>query len=233
MSPKVENHVIILAAGRGTRFGGSMPKQFVEVNGRPLLHYSLKTFLDHGAIDSVTVVLPEDFIDFQLPLHGKLRQPVVGDVERHRSTIRALHSLETGDNDRVLIHDAARPLVSAELIWSVCVALDGGADLVAPAIPIDDAIIDVRHLYVVERATYAALQTPQGFRVNLLRNSMARFLEMDGEDSWTPTCEFEIVRNINQSAKAQLLDGCFRNHKVTRDFDAMRLRTILPPGENA
>ncbi|MDR0679338.1 MAG: 2-C-methyl-D-erythritol 4-phosphate cytidylyltransferase [Puniceicoccales bacterium] len=216
MEKRRSNHTIILAAGRGRRFGGAIPKQFQSISGRPLLHYSLATFLNHPDIDSVTVVLPEDFLNFPLPDHSKLRPAVIGGKERHQSTIRALAALCCAENDGILIHDAARPLVPGSLIGDVCQALQQ-ADLVTPALPISDALIDRDNLFVVDRTHYAAVQTPQGFRCSLLRHAMAQLEERERE--LTPTCEFEVVRILYPAAKAVLVAGHPMNEKFTHPTD--------------
>jgi 2-C-methyl-D-erythritol 4-phosphate cytidylyltransferase/2-C-methyl-D-erythritol 2,4-cyclodiphosphate synthase len=213
-----------LAAGRGQRFGGAVPKQFQTIGGQPLLHYSLATFLNHPDIDSVTVVLPEDFLNFPLPSHGKLRPPVAGGKERHQSTINALTTLSCADGEGILIHDAARPLVPGSLIGEVCQAL-GQADLVSPALPISDALIDRNNLFVIDRAHYAAVQTPQGFRCYLLRHALAQLEGREIEQA--PSCEFEMVRVLCPSAKAILVAGHPINEKFTHPIDGELMGHML------
>ncbi|MDR2664604.1 MAG: 2-C-methyl-D-erythritol 4-phosphate cytidylyltransferase [Puniceicoccales bacterium] len=227
MGKERSNHAIILAAGRGQRFGGSVPKQFQIVEGRPLIHYSLRTFLNHPDIHSVTVVLPEDYMNFSLPVHGKMRPPVVGGKERHDSTIRALANLSSDGGDGIIIHDAARPLVPHLLIGEVCRALHR-ADLVTPALPIGDALVDRDNLYVIDRAHYAAIQTPQGFRCYILQEAMARLEQLGQmENLAIPTCEFEIVRVLCPAAKAVLVAGHPQNEKFTHPVDADRMGRSL------
>ena len=222
MTNKRKNHAIILAAGRGSRFGGNILKQFVRINGKPMLHYSLETFLNHDGIDSVTVVLPKNYKDFPLPRHEKLRPSVTGGVERYHSTIRALTSLESDGDDGILIHDAARPLVPSTIIGDVCAALDE-ADLVIPTIEVSDALIDTKHLYIIDRECYAALQTPQGFRSEPLRRSMTQ-LELRDMSKWrAPSCEFEIVRLLQPTAKVKMIPGHVQSFKVTYDNDLCRM----------
>ncbi|MDR2667542.1 MAG: 2-C-methyl-D-erythritol 4-phosphate cytidylyltransferase [Puniceicoccales bacterium] len=226
MSHRKENHAIILAAGSGSRFGGIIPKQFLRINDKPLLNYSLETFLDNEYIDSVTVVLPRDFINFPLPSHAKLRHPVLGGEERYESAICALDGMRVDDDANIIIHDAARPLVPPELIGEVCKSLDS-ADLVTPVVEISDAIIDVGSLFVVDRSNYAAVQTPQGFRYDMLRSAMA---QVDGRDmaQWpTPSCEFEIVRVFFPSARAKLIAGHWLNHKITSERDICLLKQFF------
>jgi 2-C-methyl-D-erythritol 4-phosphate cytidylyltransferase/2-C-methyl-D-erythritol 2,4-cyclodiphosphate synthase len=223
---KKTNHAIILAAGRGSRLGGTVPKQFQLVQNYPLLHYSLATFLNHKTIGSVTVVLPEDFLDFPLPSHRKLRPPVAGGSERYLSTIRALDALCAAKNDGVLIHDAARPLVPESLITAVCNALDD-ADLVTPTLPINDAIMDSENLFVVDRAHYSTLQTPQGFRCSLLRKSMEQLKGKDMTQWKMPSCEFEVARVFFPSAKVKVVAGHPQNYKITNPHDKKQMELLL------
>jgi 2-C-methyl-D-erythritol 4-phosphate cytidylyltransferase len=215
-------HAILLAAGWGKRFGQEMPKQFHEVNGRPLLHYSLETFLGHEDIDTVSVVLPEKFIAFPLLPHPKLLPPIVGGIHRHLSTHNALQKLEGGPDDGILVHDSVRPLVPEALIGEVCRALES-ADVVTPILPIDDALIDRENLFIVDRAHYAAVQTPQGFRRSILADALFRLLQMDSADRRIPSCEFEIVRAFLPSARATAIPGHHKNLKITHLGDVEHL----------
>jgi 2-C-methyl-D-erythritol 4-phosphate cytidylyltransferase len=225
-------HAIVLAAGSGERFGKDIPKQFYAVGGRPLLFYSLETFLGHEDVDTVSVVLPEKFINFPLPRHPKLLPPVVGGAYRYLSTHNALRRLSGGPEDGILVHDSARPLVPGSLIGEVCRALDS-ADAVVPVFPIDDALIDRDSLFIVDRAHYAAVQTPQGFRRSILHEAFLLMGQMDMKNRHIPGCEFEIVRGLLPAASALAIPGHHRNFKITRDCDLERLGQFTGDGNSA
>src|SRR5690606_12284602 len=101
---------IILAAGRGTRAGGEVPKQYASIGGHPVLERTLATFLEHPAIDRVKVVIGVDDVsryEALAPRHAKLLPPIGGGDTRRHSALHGLAALATDPPERVLIHDAA------------------------------------------------------------------------------------------------------------------------------
>jgi len=130
MSAKqVKTVALIMAAGRGLRVGGSLPKQYLTFNGRSILEQSIAAFLHHPAVDAVRVVIgsgdedlyAQTIVSLQSP---KLLPPVIGGEERCDSVRLSLESLEEYSPTHVLIHDGARPFVSYDLITRVREALE-------------------------------------------------------------------------------------------------------------
>ena len=160
---------LIVAAGRAERFGGGVPKQYLPLAGRPVLRHSIETFLAHPAVDAVRAVIqPEHRALYDAATAGlALLPPVDGGATRQRSVLNGLESLGELAPARVLIHDAARPLVDAKLIGRTLAALDRAAGAVA-AVPVTDTLKrtdDGRSVAgTVERAGLWRAQTPQGFR---------------------------------------------------------------------
>ncbi|NBB82711.1 MAG: NTP transferase domain-containing protein, partial [Alphaproteobacteria bacterium] len=119
---------LLVAAGRGTRFGGALPKQYRRLAGQAVLRHSVRAFLDHPAIDRVAVVIDPAFRDLYDGAVGDLPldPPVDGGDTRQDSVRRGLEALAARPPEpaRVLIHDAARPLVDADTIAGVVAALD-------------------------------------------------------------------------------------------------------------
>ncbi|MBS1303625.1 bifunctional 2-C-methyl-D-erythritol 4-phosphate cytidylyltransferase/2-C-methyl-D-erythritol 2,4-cyclodiphosphate synthase [Loktanella sp. SALINAS62] len=149
---------IIVAAGRGLRAGGGLPKQWRDLAGRPVIDRTIAAFSTHPAITQVIVVLhPDD-------MH-RLRNPdvicVAGGSTRQESVLAGLRAT---DAERVLIHDAARPLVSAALIDRVCAMLDHHTGA-APALAVTDALWrgDTLVTGLQDRDGLHRAQTPQGF----------------------------------------------------------------------
>ncbi len=170
MSEKKRVAVVVLAAGRGERAGSvEGPKQYRQIAGRSVLARTLDVFLDHPRIEKIVVAIhPDDEALFgeavgQLPdrVHT-----VIGGITRQASTLSALESLTKDKPDHVLIHDAARPFIDAELIDRVCGGLED-RDAVLPALPVSDTIKrtndDLLVLETVPRDDLYAAQTPQGF----------------------------------------------------------------------
>ncbi len=151
--------IIIVAAGRGSRAGGDQPKQWQDLAGRPVLAHTIAAFTGYGRI--VTVIHPDD----AARAHALTADYVLGGDTRAQSVLNALRHLDGSGVTRVLIHDGARPLVSAAVITAVLAALDH-APAAAPALPVTDALwrgTDGAVSGTHDRAALFRAQTPQGF----------------------------------------------------------------------
>lgn len=154
---------VIVAAGRGSRAGGEVPKQWQMLAGQPVLAHTLAAFRGH--VDRLVLVIHPDDRVRASGLAGDAML-VAGGATRDASVRAALEALDGGDVTRVLIHDGARPLVDAGVIGRVLGALDSHPGA-APALPITDALWrgqDGRVAGTQERAGLWRAQTPQGFR---------------------------------------------------------------------
>ena len=157
---------LIVAAGQGTRAGGE-PKQYRLLGGMPVLRRAIRAF-EHPAVDGVCVVIGrEDHAAYESAVKAlNLLPPAVGGATRQVSVRNGLDALKDRDPGSVLIHDAARPFVSAGIIASVARALETFAGAI-PVLPVADTLKRVSELNVlsnVAREGIAAAQTPQGFR---------------------------------------------------------------------
>ena len=159
---------LVVAAGRGTRFGAALPKQYLPLAGKPVLRHSLEAFATHPKIGRVRVVYnPDDAADYGRASAGlNLLPPVAGGAARQDSVRLGLESLEPLAPEHVLIHDGARPFLDRGTIDRVMAAL-ADAPAVVPALKLADTVKraeDGRVLETVERAQLWRAQTPQGFR---------------------------------------------------------------------
>lgn len=159
---------IIVAGGAGTRMGGGIPKQYQFLAREPVLLRSLKAFTGHAGISAVLPVIAEAHREHfgALKLPQKCMQPVTGGFTRQESVRLGLEALKELNPDYVLIHDAARPLVSREVIDRVLLALENH-DAVIPAVAVTDTIKQNNAGQVnasLDRNTLVSVQTPQGFR---------------------------------------------------------------------
>jgi 2-C-methyl-D-erythritol 4-phosphate cytidylyltransferase len=149
---------ILVAAGSGERLGADVPKAFVEVAGTTLLEHAFARFVGHPAIDRCVVVAPAERVDEAARLTGAV--VVAGGAIRRASVAAGLATLDE-DVDFVLVHDVARPFVPATVL-----------DAVVPVVPIHDTVRRVGRdgmlAGVVDRSTLVAVQTPQGFRRDVL-----------------------------------------------------------------
>ena len=212
--------VIITAAGRGTRMGGE-PKQWRDLAGQSVLARSIAAFANFPRI--VVVLAPEDMDRGIAELSGPVVL-VAGGESRSGSVRAGLETLEGSGATHVLIHDGARPLVSADVIAGVVAALDGGAVAAAPAVPVTDALWrgeDGKVTGMQSREGLFRAQTPQGFRLDAILAAHRAFPEGAADD-------VELARRAGH--EVVITDGAEDNLKLTYGPDFDRARRILGTG---
>lgn len=223
-----ETVALIVAAGRGSRMPGDVPKQYRHLHGRPILRHVLEAFVAHPGISDVRAVIhPEDGERFADVARGlDLGPPVLGGDSRQESVRRGLEALAAETSpERVLIHDGARPFVSPDLIGRVIGALDH-FDGAVPALPMTDTVKRVSGDTVVdtvERSGLVRAQTPQGFRFPALLAAHANAAEdMDGQN-FTDDASVAEAAGLSITAVA----GEESNIKITHDDDMNRAAAWL------
>ncbi len=218
--------VILMAAGRGERMGADQPKAFVPVAGQPMLLLAARAFDAAPSVDGIVAVVPADRIaDAREILGGlrALRDVVAGGESRQDSVQRGLEAIPPGFDGVVLVHDAARPLVEVELIESV-VRATVEHDAAIPVLGLVDTVKRLRDDRVVEtldRSELGAAQTPQGFRVALLRRAYDRAFR----DDVVLTDEAMAVERLGEPVVA--VKGSARNRKLTTPEDLAWADTLL------
>jgi 2-C-methyl-D-erythritol 4-phosphate cytidylyltransferase len=180
---------LIVAAGSGERLGAGRPKALVELAGRPMLDWSLQALADSPEIEQVIVALP---VGAGLPeVPGERVIGVQGGATRSESVRCALEVSQEGDP--VLVHDAARPLLTPAIVRQVLAALaaDVDADGAIAAAPVTDTIKRVADhggvLETLDRSSLWAVQTPQAFRRRALERALAQPADVLGQatdDAW-------------------------------------------------
>ena len=169
---------LIVAAGKGDRLGGDLPKQFVDLGGKSLLAHSVDAFLAHPDIASILVVIGHGQEEIARAALGgrKISGFVTGGVERHHSVKAGLDALAGSGVTRVLIHDAARPFLPREVIDRLILALDE-ADGALPALPVVDTLAFGAAVLgdAVDRSGLLRIQTPQAFRFDAIMTSHQRW----------------------------------------------------------
>jgi 2-C-methyl-D-erythritol 4-phosphate cytidylyltransferase len=186
----------VVAAGAGTRFG--KPKQFEPLAGRRVVDWSL--FIARELTDHVVLVVPADRTSQDEPLADVV---VAGGTTRSESVRAGLAALPD-EVTHVLVHDAARPVPVTDVWRRVLAALEQGADGAVPVVPVTDTLRE-RDGATVDRERFVAVQTPQGFRIDVLRAAHAR--QGDGTDDAS-------LAEAN-GAKVVLVDGDPTNIKIT------------------
>lgn len=227
------NVALILSGGTGTRLGMKIPKQYIEVNGRPIITYCLERLFWHEGISAVQIVADSAWrgnIEQWLP-ENRLRQKFRGFSEPGENRqMSILHGLEdirryALEEDYVLVHDAARPLVSSELI-SKCLDVGDGFDGVLPVLPMKDMVYsssDGKKITgLLKRSEVFAGQAPELYRVGKYYAANRRLLP-------------EKILQVNGAAEPAVLAGMDialipgdeSNFKITTMADLKRFREII------
>lgn len=171
-------YIIIVAAGKGTRFGASMPKQYLDLQGRPVLMHTIEAFRKALPKSRIVTVISAEMNDFWLELcekHGfEPGKIVFGGATRTQSAINALQSIENEvdkGRDVIMIHDGARPIVSHELVYRIANEVDrADKSAVLPSLPMTDSmcLLVGEALQPEDRSKYVRVQTPQAFHADIL-----------------------------------------------------------------
>ncbi|WP_394694630.1 bifunctional 2-C-methyl-D-erythritol 4-phosphate cytidylyltransferase/2-C-methyl-D-erythritol 2,4-cyclodiphosphate synthase [Hyphobacterium sp.] len=202
---------MIVAAGRGHRAGGGLPKQYRDLDGEPVLSRTLRAFHQHPRIDTIMVVIhPDDQDLFNAANQEFSASCCYGGETRSQSVRNGLLALNAERPDHVLVHDAARPFVSCVLIERLCNALDHGVAAV-PGLPMTDAMFsrDGDHIAAgIDRDTLVRVQTPQAFHFECL---MTAFDGADAGISYPD--EASLARSDGMAV--QIVDGDPANIKLT------------------
>lgn len=220
----MKNYAIIVAAGRGARMQSAVPKQFLLLQGVPVLIHSLNAFLQFDPKIALILVLPADQFStwetlrtqhqFQYPV-----QVVAGGETRFESVRNGLALIED-EHALVAVHDAVRPLVAQSTIAGAFKsARFNGSGI--PAIPLNDSIrqIESGKSVAVDRSKYCLIQTPQCFQTSLLKRAY------DCGYKYTFTDDASVVESYGQDI--HLVDGNMDNFKLTTPTDLIIADALL------
>jgi 2-C-methyl-D-erythritol 4-phosphate cytidylyltransferase / 2-C-methyl-D-erythritol 2,4-cyclodiphosphate synthase len=220
MAPAVA--VVVVAAGRGSRAGGDLPKQYLQFAGEPVIRSSLSLFAWHGEIGAVQAVIhPDDRPLYEAASSGlQVLPPVPGGATRQASVRAGLEALTRRAPDIVLVHDAARPFCSSSLVSrAIAAAANSGAAI--PAIEVTDTIKridpDGRVAETMDRALLRAVQTPQAFAFRPLLDAHRR-ATMEGRHDFTDDAALVEWAGV----KVTVFAGESGNVKLTTDEDFSR-----------
>ncbi|MFK7875401.1 MAG: bifunctional 2-C-methyl-D-erythritol 4-phosphate cytidylyltransferase/2-C-methyl-D-erythritol 2,4-cyclodiphosphate synthase [Paracoccaceae bacterium] len=209
---------LIVAAGRGTRAGGDKPKQWQDLNGAPVLHWTLAKFAAHPKIQRIALVLHADDMDRTVaPMPDHI---CAGGADRAGSVVAGLEALKGTGTTHVLIHDVARPCVSPQTIDAVIDALSTHS-AAAPALPVTDALwigVDGHVGGTQSREGLFRAQTPQGFAYDAILNAHATHPGGAADD-------VEVARDTGLSVA--IVPGDEDNLKITHPGDFARATRIL------
>ena len=222
-SPKF--HVIIPAAGSGSRMGADAPKQYLKLHGQPLIEHVLKTFALATKISSIHVVLSPKDNNWrsEYATHScKIVVHHVGGETRAQTVLNALKEISADADDWILVHDAARPGLSNRLLNHLITTLEHDAVGGLLALPLADTLkradADGSVAQTIPRDALWQAQTPQMFRYAMLKNALVTYLG-------SPTDEAEAIEALG--LKPKLVIGELQNMKVTYPQDLAVLTALL------
>lgn len=225
------NRAIILAGGSGTRIGNTIPKQFISVCGKPIIAHTIQVFDNHPLIDDIIIVSKKDHVDKVKSLainfgFNKISKVIIGGQNRFESCLAAIKSLENeDDNDVLLFHDCARPLVSPQIITNCLNAMKYN-EAVTVAIKTTDTIYisdDGNFINKIpDRESLFNAQTPQCFKYKTISNAYSKALK---DPNFTPSDDCSVVKRYIPSCKIYILEGESRNFKITykEDIDLFKI----------
>ncbi len=222
----IKTTVIIPAGGVGNRFGADIPKQFNHLSGIPVIVHTLKKF---WICDNIIISSHPDWVDHLKELvfeHSipNVKAIVKGGATRQHSVYNALCHEVAEESEVILVHDAVRPFANKELIQSIMLsAIDYGAAI--PGLTPKDTIkqISKENLIkqTIDRNTLSMVQTPQGFRYNIIRKAYDNAIDnnFEGTDSAS------LVELIGQPVK--IIEGDETNIKITTPMDMVMAEYLM------
>ncbi|MEK9826069.1 MAG: 2-C-methyl-D-erythritol 4-phosphate cytidylyltransferase [Methylotenera sp.] len=220
-------HIIIPAAGTGNRMATAIPKQYLPLNGKPMVSHSIQTFFASPRIAGIHLALsPDDFFWRSLTLddNSRLNLHYTGGETRAQTVLNTLNAIRAKlePDDWILVHDAARPGLTDKLLNALLDELESDAVGGLLALPLADTLkqgnVDARVTQTIPREGLWQAQTPQMFRFQVLHDALSAF---DG----VPTDEAQAVEALGLQPK--LVMGSLRNMKVTYPQDLALMELMM------
>ena len=224
-------YAAVLAGGSGLRMGGSLPKQFLEVAGKPIIIRSIQAFIESGSVDKIFVAVSADFYDYTSELISKHLGDssvtvVVGGKNRNETLLNVLRSIDDiSDDDIILTHDAVRPFINNRIIdENISAAREYGAcNTVVSAVDTILRSSDGKFIESVPvRSEIFHAQTPQSFGVKKLL-SLYEKLSDDEMETFTDSCSVFLAAG----ERVFLVTGDRNNIKLTYPEDMERAENII------
>ncbi len=216
---KMKTVAIIPSGGIGSRFNSPIPKQYIKVLGKEIIGYTLEVFQNCNLIDEIIIPAHESYFDLLNKIKkeynfSKISTIIESGKERQDSVYNGLISQIFDEKDLIVVHDAARPLLSHTLLEK---AIENASkyDSIVVAIEARDTLIKANDTVIdyVDRSKIYYAQTPQIFRYNILRESF----KLAKENNFIGTDESMLVKNADYNVN--IVKGEFKNFKITTKSD--------------
>lgn len=240
MMKKKKYAAVVLSAGKGTRMNSTTPKQYLLLEGKPVLYYSLQAF-ENSMVDEIILVTGEDDIEYCrkeiVEKYGftKIKAIIAGGKERYHSVFCGLMELkkEKKQPDYVMIHDGARPFLTDAIIQR-CAKVVEEFQACIVGMPIKDTIKIVDEcLFVKEtpkRKYVWQIQTPQVFEFSLIYRAYEELLRREKSGETFLVTDDAMVLEVICSKEVKLVEGTYENIKITTPEDLKLARVFLPEG---
>ena len=225
-----KKYAIILAGGTGTRMGTDIPKQFLHINNKPVIVYTIEAFQNHPVIDGIIIVIHADYkdqverlkIEYEL---SKIIRIIPGGETRQGSSYNAVNGYNFMDDDILLFHDAVRPFVTGDII-DECVKETLKYGAAGVCVKTTDTIVQSSTENFIEsmpdRDSLRNEQTPQCFKYKIIREAH----EKAREDNYiNATDDVRLLLNIGRRVK--IVEGSYENIKITTAGDLALAEAIV------
>jgi 2-C-methyl-D-erythritol 4-phosphate cytidylyltransferase len=219
-----KRYVIIVGGGNGARMNSPVPKQFMKLDGKPVIMHSINKFVETIPDITVILVLPAEHLKFwetmcdEYGFHKQVKIALAGESRFH--SVKAGLEFVIEDNAVVGVHDAVRPLVTSKTILAAYKAAEMYGNAI-PAVPMNDSIrqIESTRNMAVDRSRYCATQTPQCFRADILKKAYSQ------DYHYTYTDDAMVVEAMGESIR--LVDGNPENLKITGPKDLIIAEALM------
>lgn len=219
------NIALIVFGGTGQRIKSNVPKQFIKINNKELVAYTIETFEKHPLVDEIVLITNSDFLNFtkQLAINYrflKVRHIISGGKSRQESVRIGLNETSYKDDDNILIHDGDRPLVSFEII-SQALKILNTKQACCPIIKKEDELKEVSNLgrKILINGESFDVQTPQAFKYKLIKDAHNRLIDKQFSD------DISILEALDE--KVEMFLGDVYNFKVTLNNDLDYLKELI------
>ena len=228
-----KNIAVILSGGSGTRFGSTIPKQFIMLGGKKIIEYTIDKFNTHTGIDEICLVINsshEHIVDEIVCNNDfkKMKKVIYGGKERFESSRSAILAYADDENCHLIFHDAVRPFISHEIISRVIDALSD-YKAIDVAIPATDTIIQVSDNQTIskipERKYLQQGQTPQAFHYKTIKSAYKKAEEEDFTHPFTDDCG--LITHYLPDEPVYVVEGDAKNIKITRPEDLLLAEKLL------
>lgn len=224
----LKNIAIILAGGSGSRMNQEIPKAFLEVHSKYLIEYSIIQFQNNDLINEIILVVPHEYLrkseELIKPKYPKISKILQGGASRYESSCIGVNAVGQ-EEAKVLIHDAARPLLSRQMINESVEALDS-YDAINILAPVSDTLVQLENnkfSHLIDRSQIRKVQTPQSFKLSSIKSAQELAKNTPPEQI---TDDFGLVIR-HQTGTHSWIEGNQMNFKVTYPEDLKLVTQLL------